>query len=496
VSQRGTPPEAVYTFKHALARDAAHGSLLRSARQHLHAQIAQALEAQSPEMVENHPELLAQHYAEAGLVKKTVSYWEKAGRRSVARSAMAEAAAQYQKGLDQLALLPYSRERQRQELEFRVGLGAALMVVKGFAAPETGHAYAQARMLWEGLGFPSEFLQIPFGQSEYHINRGELHLAQPLAEDLLLLSRQRNDDVGLVLGHYASGRNLMFIGRLASSRSHLEDVLALYHPILHRELVHQTGFDLHVSSGSHLGVLLFCLGYLDQALARSSAAIAEARRLAHPPSLALSLSIGSRLRSLVGGNATLSELASELLSVADEQGFSVYRASGRILQGWVKITNGDVTEGVSLLRCGSNAYRTTGAEAWVPHNIALLATACEIGEEVEEAATLLEDALQMIERTGEHWFAAELYRQRGQLLLRQGQSKAAEELYCKALGLAKEQEAKLWELRATVNLARLRRDQGRPTEARDLLGPVYGWFTEGFDTPDLKEAKTLLDELC
>jgi predicted ATPase len=155
-----------------------------------------------------------------------------------------------------------------------------------------------------------------------------------------------------------------------------------------------------------------------------------------------------------------------------------------------------VTEGISLLRRGSNAYRATGAEAWVPHNIALLATACEIGEEVQEAATLLEDALLMVERTGEHWFAAELYRQRGQLLLRHGQSKVAEELYYKALSIAKEQEAKLWELRAAVNLTRLRRDQGRLTEARDLLAPVHGWFTEGFDTPDLKEAKTLLDELC
>ena len=368
------------------------------------------------------------------------------------------------------------------------------MVVKGFAAPETGHAYAQARTLWKGLGFPSEFLQIAFGQSEYHINRGELHLAQRLAEDLLLLSRERNDDAGLVLGHYAAGRNLMFVGRFASSRSHLEDALALHHHILHRELVRQTGFDLCVSSGSHLGVLLFCLGYPDQALARSSEAIAEARRLAHPPSLALSLSIGSRLLSLVGGNSTLDELASELLSVADEQGFSVYRASGRILNGWVKITNGDVTGGTSLLRRGSNAYRTTGSKAWVPHNIALLATACEIGGQVQEAAALLEDASQMIERTGEHWFAAELNRLKGHLLLRQGQSEAAEELYRKALAIAGEQEAKLWELRAAASLARLRRNQDQAA-ARDLLAPIYSWFTEGFDTPDLKDAKALLDAL-
>ena len=172
VFQRGTPPDAVYTFKHALVQDAAHGSLLRSSRQQLHAQIAEALETHSPELMDSQPELFAQHYAEAGLVEKSVAYWGKAGQRSAARSAMAEAAAQLQKGLDQLALLPDSRERQRQELEFCSALGAVLQAVKGSAAPETGHAYARARELWEQLGSPSEFLQIPYGQSRIsHVPR-------------------------------------------------------------------------------------------------------------------------------------------------------------------------------------------------------------------------------------------------------------------------------------------------------------------------------------
>ena len=155
---------------------------------------------------------------------------------------------------------------------------------------------------------------------------------------------------------------------------------------------------------------------------------------------------------------------------------------GTIYRGWVKVKNGDVAEGISLLRSGSTAYRATGAEAWMPHHIALLARACEIAGQIEEALTLLDDALQIVERTGERWFAAELNRHKGQLLLRQGHSEAAEELYRKALSIAEEQEAKLWELRAAVSLARLRRDQGRRAEARDLLAPVYGWFTEGFDT--------------
>jgi predicted ATPase len=496
VFQRGTPPEAVYIFKHALVQDAAHGSLLRKARQQLHAQIAEALEAHSPEIIESQPELLAQHYAEAGLVEKSIAYWGKAGRRSAARSALTEAAAQFHKGLDQLALLPNNPERQRRELEFCSSLGAVLIAVKGYAAPETGRAYAQARELWEQLGTPSEFLGAPYGQSTYHAQRGEFDRAQRLAEDLLRLSRQRNDAAGLVLGHFSAGRNLMFVGRFASSRSHLEQVLALCDPIPHRSLVHQAGIHPQVGSQAYLGVVLLCLGFPDRALAQSSAAIAEAQRRAHPPSLAVSLSVGTLLFSLVGDDAALDERADQLVAVAAEQGFPHWGAAGTIFRGWIKVKNGDVAEGISLLRSGSAAYRATGAELWMPRFIALLASACEIAGQIDEAVRLLDEALQIVERTGERWFAAELNRHKGCLLLRQGRAEAAEELYHEALSIAEEQEAKLWELRAAASLARLRCDQGRRAEARDLLARVYGWFTEGFDTQDLKDAKALLDELA
>jgi len=495
VLQRSTPPEAVYSFKHALVQDAAHGSLLRSACQQLHAQIAEALEAHSPELMDSQPELFAQHYAEAGLVEKSSAFWGKAGDRSAARSAMVEAAAQFQKALDQLALLPDTRERQRQELEICSALGAVLMAVKGFAAPEMGNAFARSRELWEQLGSPTEFLRIPFGQSVYHGYRGELDLAMRLDEDLLRLSRQRNDTAGLFLGHVSFGRTLMFVGSLASSRSHLEEALALHNPISHRSLVHQIGISPQVVSQGFLAIVVFCLGYPDQALSRSNAAISEARRLAHPPSLAVSLALGARLLSLIGDNTVLGEWADELVALATEQGFAWQRAMGTIYCGWVKVKNGDVTEGISLLRCGSAAYRATGAELWMSHHVALLARACEIAGQIEKALILLDDALQIAEVTGERWFAAELNRHKGQLLLRQGHPEAAGELYRKALSMAAEQEAKLWELRAAVSLARLWRDQGRRAEARDLLAPVHSWFIEGFSTPDLKDAKALLDAL-
>jgi predicted ATPase len=349
--------------------------------------------------------------------------------------------------------------------------------------------------LWEQLGSPSEFLKVPYGQSLYHLFRGEFDLALRVDEDLLRLSGQRNDSAGLVLGHLCSGRNLMFAGKFAASRSHLEAVLALYDPISHGSLVHHTTTHPHVNSQAILGIDLFCLGYPDQALAQSNPAIAEARRLAHPVTLAVTLGCGAILLSLVGDDAALDEWADRLVAVTTEQGIPSWRALGTVHRGWVKVKNGDVTEGMSLLRGGSAAWHATGAEFLLPYYFALLAAACEIAGQIEEALILLDEALQIMERTGERWLAAELNRRKGQLLLRQGHSEAAEEPYRKALGIAEKQGAKLWELRTAMSLARLRRDQGRRVEAGDLLAPVYDWFTEGFGTPDLKEAKALLDGL-
>jgi predicted ATPase len=369
------------------------------------------------------------------------------------------------------------------------------MSAKGNAAPETGGVFASARALWEQLGSPSEFLQVPYGQSIYHAARGEIDVALRLDENLLRLSDQRNDSRGLVLGHMSAGRNLTFIGSFLSSRSHLEETLAIYDPILHRSLDQLAGVHPHVAARAQLGIALFCLGFLDQALAQSNSAIAEAQGLAHPPSLAVSLGLAMRVFSLLGENAALAERVEQLVAVTTEQGFPFWRAQGAIYGGWVKVKAGDVKEGISFLRSGTAAYRATGAEAWMPHYIALLAGASEVAGQNEEALALLDDALQTVERTRERWLEAELNRQKGQLLLRQGHTDAAEELYRKALSIAKEQEAKLWELRAAVSLARLRGAQGHRAEARELLAPVYSWFTEGFDTPDLKEAKVLLDEL-
>jgi predicted ATPase len=408
---------------------------------------------------------------------------------------MAEAAAQFQRGLDQLKLRPDDTERQRQELEFCSALGAALMAVKGYAAPETGQAYGRARELWEQLGSPPGFLRIPYGQSLYHVARGELDLAQRLDEDLLRVSHQRNDSAGLVLGHLSAGRNLMLAGSFARSRSHLEEAYALCDRISYGSLLHQVGYHLQVLSQAWLGLDLFCLGFPDQAVARSSAAIAEARELAHPPSLAVSLALGARLLSLVGDDVALDQRVAQLVAVATEHGLPHWRAQGTIARGWVKVRSGDVAEGMSLLRSGSTAYRATGAKSMMPQFIALLAAACDIAGQIAEALSLLDEALQIVGISGERWPTAELHRQKGDLLQRQGHDQAAEELYREALSIAEAQGARLWELRAAASLARLWRDQGKHAAAYDILGPVYGWFSEGFGTPDLREARALIDEL-
>jgi class 3 adenylate cyclase/predicted ATPase len=495
VFQRGMPPTAEYMFKHALVQDAAYGTLLRGPRRQLHARIVKALEIHSPEVLDSQPELLAQHYSGAGLVEESVDYWGRAGRRSAARSAMAEAASQFNKGLDQLELLPETPERQRQELELQCSVGAVLNALKGYAAPETGLAYARAQELWEKLGSPTEYLHLPYARSFHHVARTEFDLAQGFDDNLLRLVRRRNDPVGQVLGNHSAGRTLFFRGRFASSRSHQEEALALYDPIYQRSLVDQTGFDPRVGVLNYLALALFCLGFPDQALARSDAAVAEARKLAHPHSLAVSQNLGARLLTLIGDDAVCGEWLDDLLAVATEQGFPQYGSAGTIFRGWVKSKNGDVVGGISLIHSGLEGFRATGAKLWMPHYYVLLAEAHEIAGQVEDALALLDEALQIIERTGERWFAAEVNRNKGELLLRQGHAEAAEESYRNALNIAQEQGAKLWELRAAASLARLRRDQGRRADACDLLAPVYFWFTEGSDTADLKEAKALLDVL-
>jgi class 3 adenylate cyclase/predicted ATPase len=494
VFQRGTPPDAVCIFKHALVQDAAHGSLLRSARQQLHAQIAEALETHSPETKENQPELFAQHYEEAGLNEKAVEYWTRAGKRSAAQSALVETAIQLEKALARLALTPDGHERQQKELRLQADLGSIRFAVRGWAAPETGQSYARSRELWEQLGYPSEFLRVPWGQWMYHANRGDFDLGQRLAEDLLHRSQQHGQGSGLILARLCLGATLMGRGEFALSRQHLGEVDRLYVPGTHQALVQEAGVHPHTMSLTFLGFIHFCLGYPDQAVAYHTAAIEEARSEQHQPSVAQSLGMNVLLLSLLGDAAVLAEHAEQLFAIGVDQGFPIWRARGLIFRGWATVATGGFDDGISSLRAGVTAYEATGARWWTPHFHALQAEAEVIGGHPDAALGILIEALDTSRERGENWFEAELVRLRGQVLQPRNTA-AAETIFEEAIGIAQRQEAKMWELRAAVSLARLRRDQSRRAEARDLLAPVYDWFTEGFDTPDLIAAKALLDEL-
>jgi hypothetical protein len=374
IFQRGTPPDATYSFKHALVQDAAHSSLLRTARHQLHAQIAEALETHSPELMDNQPELFAQHYSEAGLVEKSVACWGKAGQRSAARSSVAEAAAQFQKGLDQLALLPNTPERHRQELEFLNSLGWAWRFAKGLAAPETGSVFARALDIWEQLGSPSELFEVPWRLSLHHQNRGELDLAVRLDENLLRLSLERKHSAALAIAHRSAGRTFWLAGKFGPSRSHLEAWLA----------ADQIGSLSDRSSiQGCLGIVLFCLGFADQALAHSNAVITAARRLTDPISFASTLSIGIKLLSLLGDDAAVGEWARQLVAVATEQGFPPLVGEGRAFIGCVEVKNGNVAEGMSLLGSGAAAYQATGAEIMMPFYAAFLAEALRLPGELK-----------------------------------------------------------------------------------------------------------------
>jgi predicted ATPase len=328
----------------------------------------------------------------------------------------------------------------------------------------------------------------------YHLFGGEVELARRLAEDLLRLSAERQDAAGLVLGRSAAGQCHLLAGRFTNARTHLEEVLALHDPASYATVL-QTGSHPRMTQ-AFLGNALLCLGYPEQAEARSTAAIAEARALAHPTSVAVSLVIGALQLSLTGDSATLQALAEELHAVATEQGLPAYRAWATIYRGWTRVDRGDLTDGMALLSDGVTAYRATGGAMWMPRFIALLAAAHESADQLDRAAALLEDAIAAAERTGERWYTAELHRQQARLLLRRGQADAAETQYLKALHVARTQHARLWELRAATGLAQLRRDHGRDDEAHALLAPVHGWFTEGFALPDLRSARALLDDIA
>jgi predicted ATPase len=498
VYQRGVPPQATYTFKHALIQDAAYASLLKSTRQQYHQRIAQVLEEQFPETAEMQPELLAHHSTEAGLTEQAVHYWHHAGQSAAKRSAHVEALAHLRQGLALLQTLPETPERSRQELLLLIALGASLRATQSFAMPEIQATYTRARQLCQHLDNPQQLFPVLRGLHGYYNVRPELQTAQALGEQVLALAHQHGSVAHLMMAHRALGLTLFWRGAPAVAHTHFVQVRALYDPQQHRPLVSLYGEDVGVYCHGQDAWTLWYLGYPDQGLTQSQEALALAQQLADPYNLSFAFVCAAMFHQLRRDVRGTQEHAAAALSLAKEQGFPFWMANSAILDGWARAHQGQTKEGMAQITQGLVTYRATGAEICRPYYLALLAEASGIQGEPEEGLTVLAEALMLVDTTGECWYESELYRLKGELLLQQDSDQQAEAEACfqHAISTVRSQQAKSFELRTATSLARLWQQQGKRQEAHDLLAPVYGWFTEGFDTADLQEAKALLDALA
>jgi predicted ATPase len=496
VLRRGTPPDAEYTFKHALVQEAAYSTLLRSRRQQLHGHIATTMEEQFPEIMEMQPEVLARHCADAGLVEKAIRYWLKAGQRAIARSVMTEAVAQLRKGLDLLTNLPDDRFRQQQELDLRVALGPALIATKGYSAADVGDTIARARALAEQLDRADYLVPLLYGQWAYHLVRSEHRLALPLAEKVEKIGEAHSNQGVLQLGCYLHAIILFFLAEFAAARTLFERCHSLDEPA-HRALYAPiTAEDPHVIMLAYLALTFTFLGYVEQGRRRKIEACTAARGLGHLYSLSFALILASLTEWVANSPGEVQQHANESAALAEEHDFSLLLGYASIYRGWSMAAFGQAQEGLALLTNGFSMIRATGATIAEPWALTMSADAYGKLGQPEESRDCLAKALQIIGSTDERYSEAEVYRLRAELLNTAGDRAGAEQSYHQALDVAKRQSAKIFELRAATSLARLWCDQGKRIEARDLLAPVYNWFTEGFDTPVLQDAKALLDELA
>src|SRR5262245_51532312 len=494
--QQGLPPNATYRFKHALIQDAAYQSLLRSTRQQYHQRIAQVLEERFPAIGETQPELLAQHYTEAGFVAQAISYWQQAGQRAMQRSAPLEAIAHLSKGLEVLATLSDTPERAQQELSVQIALGQAWMAAKGQGVPQVECAYTRARVLCRQVGETLELFPVLWGLWRFYLVRAEYQTARELAEQCLSLAQGVHDPALLLVAHHALGGTLYHLGELRPGRAHLEQGLALYDRQQHHHLALRYGMDLGVWCRSYVAWPLWQLGYPQQALTRNHEAITLAQELSHPFSLAAALAYAAMLHCYRREGQATQEQAEAGMALASEKGFPQFVALGMIMRGWALAVQGQGSEGIAQIHQGLAAHRAAGAELGRPRDLALLAEAYGEAGQTEEGLTVLVEALAVVDKTGERYWEAELYRLKGKLLLALSAEKHTEAASCfhQALEIARQQQANSLELRAALSLSRLWQQQGKQGEARELLASIYGWFTEGFDTADLLEAKVLLEE--
>jgi predicted ATPase len=473
--------------------------LLKSTRQQYHQRSAQVLAAQFSEIVEAQPELVAHHYTEAGLTEQAIPYWQRAGQQALQRSAHPEAVSHLTKGLELLATLPETpaRAQAQREIDLLIALGPALMATKGMAAPDVEQTYARARALCAQVGETPQLFPTLRGLCRFYQGRGALPTARELGEQLCRLAQRETVPTPRLEAHDAFGTTLYFLGEYAAARMHLEQGIALTDPAAQRVLALRHDAVPGVWCLTYVASTLWCLGYPAQAVQRSQEALALAQELAHPYSLAMAQYFAASLHRRRREASAVQVQAEALLTLAMAQGFPLYVGFGTFWRGWALAMQGQAKASLAQLHQGMAAVLATGQMLSRPLCLVLLAEAAGHAGQVAEGLRLLAEALALFKESERGDLLAEAYRLQGTLLLRQAIPDAvqAEACFQQALAIARHQQAKSWELRAAMSLSRLWQ-QGKRDEARELLTPIYGWFTEGYDTADLQEAKRFLDELA
>jgi predicted ATPase/class 3 adenylate cyclase len=487
-------PDLEYTFKHALTHEVAYGSLLQEHRRALHARIMGAIEKLYADRLHEQIELLAHHASRGELWEKAVEYLYQAGQKATERSAYKEAVSYFEQALDALKRLPESRQTLEQAINIRVDLGPVLVAMKGFGVAEVEQTYTEARKLCERLGETPQLFPVLWGLARMHDIRGELNVGRELGEQLLTLAERVQDPALVLEAHHELWANLFDLGELSSAIIHTERGIELYNPQQHRRHAFlYGGHDPGVCGLRHAAMALWLLGYPDQALQRSREALALARELAHPFTLGFALYYSAWVHQQRGERQAVEERIEATITLATEQELTRWALQGAVLKGWLLAQQGKRQEGILQLRQGA-----TVAVRDQPHYAALMAEAYGKEGQTEEGLRVVTEELARVHITGGRFYESELHRIKGELLLGQTVPDRAEAEGCfeKAVEVARSQSAKSLELRAVMSLSRLWQRQGKKEEARQLLADIYGWFTEGFDTADLKAAKALLEELA
>jgi predicted ATPase len=506
-------PEPDYVFKHALTQEVAYNSLLLERRRVLHEQAAQALEQLFPARLEDHYGELAHHYSRSGNAEKAVEYLRLAGQQAGERSAYAEATGHFTAALELLKTLPETLERNQQELAVLTVLGPAVIMGKGFAVPELENIYSRARELCQQVGKPSDLIPVLLGLRMFSHLAGKLQTARALGEQALSLAQQAHDQVSLALAHRALGATLSVLGDLVTARAHLEQSITLYDTRLSRADMILYGPEAGILSRGYLAWTLWHLGYPVQARKRIHEALTVAQEMSSSASRAVALGNAIELYQYLREHREAQEQAEVLIAICTEQDLPSWLAVGTFQRGQALAEQGQIEAGITEMLQGLTAYQATGAELQTSCRLAQLAEAYGKAGRVEKGIKTLAEALTLINKNEERYYEAELYRLKGELTLQQlsvassqlsvtdprpltpDPQGEAEACFLKAIDVSRQQQAKSLELRAATSLARFWQQQGKRDDARQMLAEVYRWFSEGFDTKDLREAKALLEEL-